>query len=205
VSVAGLPHPLTRLSERRPAFVERRLAASGALMALAVVVRGLAGVLLGIFAAMVLLDAVIPMPGGTRTEADDAFRHLVLQRRRARRARRLRRLPPEALDVLDDASGWAAAAEHRNLGVRSIPLHAVTGTVEDLKARTFDRAFRPDASGREHWRRIWLAHASGASLPPVSVYRVGDEYAVRDGHHRVSVALAHGDETIDADVVELVR
>jgi len=203
--VAGLPHPLTRLTTRRPAFVERRLAVSGALMAVAVVVRGLAGVLLGIFAGMVLLDAVIPMPGGTRTEADDAFRHLVLQRRRARRARRLRRLPPETLDVLDDSSGWAAAAEHRNLGVQSIPLRAVTGTVEDIKARTFDRAFRPDASCREHWQRIWLAHANGAALPPISVYRVGDEYAVRDGHHRVSVALAHGDESIDADVVELVR
>jgi len=205
VGVAGLPHPLTRLTARRSAFVERRLAACAALMAGAVVLRGLVGVLLGILATMLLLDAVIPMPGGTRTEADEAFRALVLKGRRARRARRLRRLPPEALDVLDDVSGWVATAERRDLGVRSIPLRAVTGTVEDLKARTFDRAFRPDASSREHWRRIWLAHANGAALPPVSVYLVGEEYAVRDGHHRVSVALAHGDERIDAEVVELVR
>jgi ParB-like chromosome segregation protein Spo0J len=37
-------------------------------------------------------------------------------------------------------------------------------------------------------------------LPPISVVRVGDGYAVRDGHHRVSVARARGAETIDATV-----
>ena len=197
--MATLPHPLSRLTARRSAFVERRLVACAGLMAVAIVVRGLVGVMLGILVAMLVLDAVLPMPGGTRTEADEAFRRLVRQRRRARR------LAPEQLDLVDDAGGWLATAEHRALGVRSIPLRSVTGTVEELKARTFDRAFRPDASCREHWRRIWLAHANGASLPPVSVYRVGDAYVVRDGHHRVSVALAHGAETIEAEVVELVR
>jgi hypothetical protein len=37
-------------------------------------------------------------------------------------------------------------------------------------------------------------------LPPIAVVRVGDEYAVRDGHHRVSVARARGALTIDATV-----
>jgi ParB-like chromosome segregation protein Spo0J len=37
-------------------------------------------------------------------------------------------------------------------------------------------------------------------LPPISVVRVGDRYAVRDGHHRVSVAKARGAVTIDATV-----
>lgn len=35
-------------------------------------------------------------------------------------------------------------------------------------------------------------------LPPISVVPAGDGYAVRDGHHRVSVALARGALTIDA-------
>jgi hypothetical protein len=37
-------------------------------------------------------------------------------------------------------------------------------------------------------------------LPPVSLVQVGDEYFVRDGHHRISVAKAFGQETIEARV-----
>jgi hypothetical protein len=40
-------------------------------------------------------------------------------------------------------------------------------------------------------------------MPPISVYRVGEEHVVRDGHHRVSVARDLGLGAIDADVVEL--
>ena len=35
---------------------------------------------------------------------------------------------------------------------------------------------------------------------PISVVPVGDGYAIRDGHHRVSVARARGALTIDAQV-----
>ena len=37
-------------------------------------------------------------------------------------------------------------------------------------------------------------------LPPISVVQVGEGYAVRDGHHRVSVAKARGAISIDATV-----
>ena len=37
-------------------------------------------------------------------------------------------------------------------------------------------------------------------LPPISVVAIGDAYAIRDGHHRVSVARARGALTIDATV-----
>ena len=40
-------------------------------------------------------------------------------------------------------------------------------------------------------------------LPPISVYKLGDWYFVRDGNHRVSVARSKGVEFIDAEVVEL--
>ena len=43
----------------------------------------------------------------------------------------------------------------------------------------------------------------GTELPPISVYRVGAEHDVRDGHHRVSVARALGDVLIEAEVVIL--
>jgi hypothetical protein len=37
-------------------------------------------------------------------------------------------------------------------------------------------------------------------MPPIDVYRVGELHFVEDGHHRVSVARAEGDTTIDAHV-----
>ena len=47
---------------------------------------------------------------------------------------------------------------------------------------------------------MWLAEHRGTTLPPISVVAVGDEYVLRDGHHRVSVARARGALTIDAMV-----
>jgi hypothetical protein len=38
---------------------------------------------------------------------------------------------------------------------------------------------------------------------PVSLVALGDQYAIRDGHHRVSVARARGALTIDA-VIDFV-
>jgi hypothetical protein len=183
----------------------RRLSGCAALAIAAGALRGTLGVLLGIVATLLLLDAVVPMPAGTRSHADDRFRALVRRRRRARRIARLRRRAPERLEVLDDAAGPMAAAERRDLGVHAIAIDSITGTAEELKARAFDRAFRPEAASSEHWKRLWLAQAHGATLPPISVYRVGDRHVVRDGHHRISVARDHGLLTIEADVVELRR
>ena len=198
-----VPPPAQTWISGHPAAA-RRLSGGAVLMAAAVLVRGTGGVLLGIVATLLLLDAVVPMPAGTRSQADDRFRAAVRRRRRARRLARLRGRAPERLDVLDDRAGWAATAERRALGVQLIAIASVTGTAETLKARAFDGAFRPEAESAEHWKRLWLAQAHAAALPPISVYRVGGEHVVRDGHHRISVARDHGLLTIEADVVELV-
>jgi hypothetical protein len=161
---------------------------AGALAVAAIAVRGSIGGLLGIAALLVLLDAVIPMPGVTWPEAEDRFARLVRARGRARLRRRLRGLAPARLDVVDDRAGWALVAARRPLGIRPISIASITATVEDLKAQAFDCQFRPDRSSAEHWQRLWMAQARGAAMPPISVYRVGDYHVVRDGHHRVSVA-----------------
>jgi hypothetical protein len=189
---------------RRTGLRGWRLGMLLALVVAAVALRGSVGALLAIVASLVLLDCIVPMPGGTRSQADDHFRRLVRDRRHAAMLRRVRRLPPERLDVLDDREGWAATASRRALGVQSIGLDSVTGTVEESHARTFDRRFRPHPSSREHWERLWLAQERGATLPPISVYRVDGAHVVRDGHHRVSVAREHGDATIEAIIVELL-
>jgi hypothetical protein len=86
------------------------------------------------------------------------------------------------------------------LGLREIPLAAICCTLEPNKAPLFDRDFRPAPIARKRWQRLWLAEHRGTVLPPISVVAVGDAYAIRDGHHRVSVALARGAVMIDAVV-----
>jgi hypothetical protein len=85
-------------------------------------------------------------------------------------------------------------------GVREIPLDAIAGTTEPARTRLFDGCFRPARSARERWQRLWVAEHRGIALPPIEVVAVGDGFAVRDGHHRVSVARARGALTIDAVV-----
>ena len=81
-----------------------------------------------------------------------------------------------------------------------IPIEAIRSTLEPSRASQFDCAFRPAASARRRWQQVWLAEHRGAVLPPIAVVAIGDSYAVRDGHHRVSVARARGALTIDATV-----
>jgi hypothetical protein len=177
----------------RPTGSPRRWAVCAAMLVGAAVLGGSLGALLVIAAVFVVIDAVIPMPRQPWAEADERF---------ARAARRRRRTGPR-LDVIDEGNGWAAVAERRPLGVQSIPLDSITGTVEEMQARMFDRSFRPDRSLGKRWKSLWMAQARGLEIPPVSVYRIGDRHVLRDGHHRVSVACDHGRTEIEADVVEL--
>jgi hypothetical protein len=138
------------------------------------------------------------MTGSPQMDAERAFAREARARRRASVARRLRRVPA--------AFGRLAVYDERTLpraglrAVREIPLAAIAGTVEPSRATLFDDSFRPTSGARSRWQRLWLAEHRGAVLPPISVVRVGDQYAVRDGHHRVSVARARGALTIDASV-----
>jgi hypothetical protein len=134
-------------------------------------------------------------------DAEVAFTRAARGRRRAAIARRLRREPAERgrLAVYDERKlrrPRGAAAR----GIRAIPINEIDGTLEPSRASLFDDSFRPAAAARSRWERVWLAEERGAVLPPISVVRVGDGYAVRDGHHRVSVAKARGAVAIDAAV-----
>jgi hypothetical protein len=73
------------------------------------------------------------------------------------------------------------------------------------RSRDFDRRFRPTSRRvRRRWEGIAEAIRRGQSMPPIDVYRIGDLYFVRDGHHRVSVARAMGLDNIEAYVTEVV-
>src|SRR5919106_2753540 len=56
---------------------------------------------------------------------------------------------------------------------------------------------------RSRWERIAAAQRRGEAMPPVSLFKVGELYFVRDGHHRVSVAKSQGRADIDAYVTEV--
>ena len=141
------------------------------------------------------------MTGSSAIDAERAFSRAARGRRRAALARRLRRAPSDdgRLCVYGELRMARAGASSAR-GVRDIPIDAISGTLEPSRAAMFDRCFRPAAGARTRWERVWLAEHHGAVLPPISVIQVGDSYAVRDGHHRVSVAKARGAVSIDATV-----
>jgi hypothetical protein len=119
-------------------------------------------------------------------------------------ARRLRREPDDVGLILpfEEVVEALGRVGQRDLGLKVVPLDAIVGTVD--RTVDFDRGFRPTSPRlRSRWERINAAQRRGASMPPVSLYKVGDLYFVRDGHHRVSVAKSFGRKDIDAYVTEV--
>ena len=130
-------------------------------------------------------------------DAEHAFTRAARASRRAALARSLRRDRTGAELPVLRASGHPSGPR----GIREIPIDAITGTLEPSRAQQFDAAFRPvRRSMRSRWERIWIAEERGTVLPPISVVPVGATYAIRDGHHRVSVARARGAIAIDGVV-----
>jgi hypothetical protein len=134
----------------------------------------------------------------------------VFSRERRRRAlsaiaSRLRHEPDDVGVMLpfEEVVGALGRRSQRDLGIRTIPLDSIVGTVD--RKSGFDREFRPTTSRvRTRWERIAAAMRRGDPLPPISVYRIGEVHFVRDGHHRVSVARALGLREIDAFVTEVL-
>ena len=142
------------------------------------------------------------LTGFTEPDAGAAFAR---ERRRASVARVTSRLTTRrrgvsALPAFGDvvaALGWVAESD---LGLQEIALNSIVGTV-DRRSGEFDRVFRPRARRlQSRWQRIAAARLRGETMPPIDVYRIGELHFVQDGHHRVSVARALGDTTIEARV-----
>jgi hypothetical protein len=148
------------------------------------------------------------MPADTGFPAADVENDFQRARRRqvlARLANRLRREPDDVNLILpfDEVVAALGLKGERRLGLQTIPLDAIVGTVDS--SRDFDRRFRPTSGRvRERWERLALAQRRGEPIPPIDVYRVGDMYFVQDGHHRVSIAIATGATTIEAYVTEVL-
>jgi hypothetical protein len=138
-------------------------------------------------------------------DAQDDFlrarRRLAISRLR----RWLRREPGDVDHILpfDEVVSALGRVQERDAGLRVVPLDAIVGTVDRLQG--FDRHFRPTTPQvRKRWESVAAAMRRGVAMPPVDLYRVGDVYFVKDGHHRVSVSRALGYHEIDAHVTDVV-
>ncbi len=86
-------------------------------------------------------------------------------------------------------------------GLQTVPLDKIVGSLG--RYMDFDRAFLPlQSHTKERWKKIDELYERGVPMPPVKLYKVGDAYFVRDGHHRVSVAKEKGQKFIEAEVIE---
>jgi len=108
---------------------------------------------------------------------------------------------PRSLRSLTQATeGYRVCGQHGE-GLKTVPLSRIVGS--EGRCKDFDRDFRPlKTHTQERWYRVARAQLTGVNLPPVDLIRVGDEYYVRDGNHRVSVARAFGQVDIEALVTE---
>ena len=143
--------------------------------------------------------------GFPRADAENDFLRARRRHVMASLAGRVRGRPGGAgrLIPLDDVLTVLGRRGERRLGLQAIRLGTIVGTID--ARRDFDARFRPAANRvRPRWERLALARRRGEAIPPIEVYRVGGLHFVADGHHRVSIAAAAGQEMIDAYVTEVL-
>jgi hypothetical protein len=105
------------------------------------------------------------------------------------------------LQSLERAASRHSASGRHSLGTRSVAISQIRGS--ETRTNDFDRRFRPlNSRTMYRWTSILMARLNGIPLPAVDLIKVGDTYFVRDGHHRISVAAALGQQFIEADVTE---
>jgi len=146
-----------------------------------------------------LLTAVIV--GGVASRIVDYWSRGRREERGA--SRRSRAVLPSLYQVHREAS----VAQRRSLGVRTVSIDRIVGTLRNPSQNTADFLPLPELRGRNwagRWQRIRRAMDRLDVLPPIELVKVGDEYWIADGHNRVAAARRLGAVAIDADVTELV-
>jgi hypothetical protein len=87
----------------------------------------------------------------------------------------------------------------KKLGVQSVLIDKIKPN--DMKDKNFDQNFFPMNRQSQHrWMSVARARMSNVPIPAVELIKVGENYVVLDGHHRISVARALGEQYIDAKI-----
>ncbi len=109
-------------------------------------------------------------------------------------------MTPGRLREFEEVQRSLGALTARPLGVIPVPVDEIVGSVG--RARYFPRGLRAGSGlTPSRVRRLVQALDHGEVLPPVLLYRIGHEYFVADGHHRIAAAQLAGQQYVDAEVV----
>ena len=132
--------------------------------------------------------------------AERAFRDARRAADREARLCRLRGRSPTLLD-LDPVLRRFGLRNKQERGLHEVPLDWIVGSAG--KASQFTPRLLPRFDWmREPWKEIYKLVQGLEGAPPVELYKVGDGYFIRDGHHRCSVARALGVTEMEAYVTE---
>jgi hypothetical protein len=126
-------------------------------------------------------------------------------RRRAFRNRLMRRLRGDSernhLLDFDEERRKSGASVGRRIGRKTVEVERIVGSVG--QSEDFDGRFMPTtAKLRGKWENADREYHRGEAHRTVSLCKIGEDYYVSDGNHRVSVARFHAVEMIDAEIVE---
>lgn len=103
------------------------------------------------------------------------------------------------LQSMEDAMNRSGAKFIRQAELRNVEIHKIRGS--ESRVGDFDANFYPAQKNvKDRWINIAIAKQSDVALPPVELIQIGDNFYVRDGHHRISVAHWLGEEEVDAQV-----
>ena len=104
------------------------------------------------------------------------------------------------LMALDRVTARLTVKSRYYAGIRAVPLVRIRGS--EARSDDFDADFCPTQTHtKDRWVRIAIARRMGTTLPAVQLIQIGNDYFVRDGHHRISVARAMREEYLDAEVI----
>jgi nucleotide-binding universal stress UspA family protein len=109
------------------------------------------------------------------------------------------------LRSFDDDAARAGPLRRRSLGVRTVEVGRIIGTVG--RVRELGPDFRPlkkRKGDEDRLKSIMRAMEAGKTLPPLELYKLGFGYYILDGHHRVAAAKEIGVVEMEAEVTEFV-
>jgi hypothetical protein len=130
--------------------------------------------------------------------ARQLYDHACSRGRLSRVWRWITRRPRHLLNLTDTEATAHLQTQHYQ-GRRTIPLKQIRGS--EGRSADFDALFYPrQRHTQERWLSVAAARIMALPLPPVELVQVGDDYFVQDGHHRISVARALGEQYIEAEV-----
>ncbi|MBX3001004.1 MAG: hypothetical protein KF893_20955 [Caldilineaceae bacterium] len=106
------------------------------------------------------------------------------------------------LKTFNEAMQDRRLIERSDLGDCVVLVEKIVGSVG--RQHDFDRSFMPRSEHlKDRWLSVDRAYYQGVTLPLIELIKLDDEFYVVDGHHRISVARYHGQQYIEAHVVEV--